>query len=313
MMMRTIGSLSSSVLGIGCNNMGRGLDQRATQEIVNVALECGINYFDTADKYGETRSETFLGEAIKSKRSNVIVATKFGLVLPDQPESGGASADWIRKAVQGSLTRLGTDYIDLYQLHRPDPKVPLEETLGALNDLVLEGLVREIGVSNATAAELHEAHDVSTANGFAKYVSVQNEYSMIRTGSETDGVFDFCEATGTAFVPYYPLASGLLTGKYQHGKADPEDTRLATIKLYQDWFSNDDKNLAKDIVSALIAEGYDPLVAAIQWILRQSSVSCVITGASRPQQVVDNTRAADAVLSTEGLVAISAIVAEVRT
>ncbi len=313
MMHRTIGSLSSSVLGIGCNNMGRGLDQKATQEIVDTALDCGINYFDTADKYGETRSESFLGEAIKGKRSQVIVATKFGLVLPDQPESGGASASWIRKAVVGSLARLNTDYIDLYQLHRPDPNIPLEETLGALNELVLEGLVVEIGVSNATAVELQQAHDVSTANGFSKYVSVQNEYSMIRRSSETDGVFDFCETTGTAFVPYYPLASGLLTGKYQHGKPDPEGTRLSTIKLYQDWFSDDDHELAKDIVSALISEGYDPLVAAIQWILRQSSVSCVITGASRPQQVLDNTAAVNTALSSKDLDAISAIVAEAST
>lgn len=313
MMHRTIGSLSSSVLGIGCNNMGRGLDQKATQEIVDTALECGINYFDTADKYGETRSESFLGEAIKGKRSQVIVATKFGLVLPDQPESGGASAGWLRKAVVGSLARLNTDYIDLYQLHRPDPNIPLEETLGALNELVLEGLVVEVGVSNATAAELQQAHDASTANGFSKYASVQNEYSMIRRSSETDGVFDFCESTGTAFVPYYPLASGLLTGKYQHGKPDPEGTRLSTIKLYQDWFSDDDHELAKDIVSALISAGYDPLTAAIQWILRQASVSCVITGASRPQQVVDNTAAVNAALSTKDLEAITAIVAEVRT
>lgn len=313
MMHRTIGSLSSSVLGIGCNNMGRGLDQKATQEIVDTALDCGINYFDTADKYGETRSESFLGEAIKGKRSQVIVATKFGLVLPDQPESGGASAAWIRTAVEGSLRRLNTDYIDLYQLHRPDPNIPLEETLGALNDLVQEGLVVEIGVSNATATELQQAHDVSTANGFSRYVSVQNEYSMIRRLSETDGVFEFCEASGTAFVPYYPLASGLLTGKYQHGKPDPEGTRLSTIKLYQDWFSADDHERAKDIVFALISDGYDPLAAAIQWILRQSSVSCVITGASRPQQVVDNTAALDAELSTEDLEAISAIVAEVRS
>jgi aryl-alcohol dehydrogenase-like predicted oxidoreductase len=293
--------------------MGRGLDQKATQEIVDTALDCGINYFDTADKYGETRSESFLGEAIKGKRSQVIVATKFGLVLPDQPESGGASASWIRKAVVGSLARLNTDYIDLYQLHRPDPNIPLEETLGALNELVLEGLVVEIGVSNATAVELQQAHDVSTANGFSKYVSVQNEYSMIRRSSETDGVFDFCETTGTAFVPYYPLASGLLTGKYQHGKPDPEGTRLSTIKLYQDWFSDDDHELAKDIVSALISEGYDPLVAAIQWILRQSSVSCVITGASRPQQVLDNTAAVNTALSSKDLDAISAIVAEAST
>lgn len=311
MMQRKIGALSTSVLGIGCNNMGRGLDQGATEEIVNTALDCGINYFDTADKYGETRSETFLGRAIKAKRSQVIVATKFGLALPDQPESGGASAKWIRKAVEGSLARLDTDYIDLYQLHRPDPNVPLEETLGALNDLVQAGLVREIGVSNASAAELKQAHDLSVANGFSKYVSVQNEYSMIRRSAETDGVFEFCESTGTAFVPYYPLASGLLTGKYQHGKPDPEGTRLSTIKLYQDWFSNEDHELAKDIVSALVKEGYDPLVAAIQWILRQPSVSCVITGASRPQQVLANTGAADAALANKDLVAISDIVSEV--
>jgi aryl-alcohol dehydrogenase-like predicted oxidoreductase len=288
---RKIGELEVSVLGIGCNNMGRGLDEAGTKAVVDAALECGITYFDTADKYGETRSEEFLGKALKSVREQVIIATKFGLVLPDIEGSGGASARWIRQAVTDSLRRLGTDYIDLYQLHRPDPAIPLAETLGALNALVAEGLVREIGVSNATAQDLREAWDLAQNSGLRPYRSVQNEYSMIRRDPESDGVLDFCARTETKFVPYYPLASGLLTGKYRHGQEDPSDARLATLKLYQDWFSDADRTRAKDIVAALDKEGINPLAAALHWILRRSEVGTVITGASRPEQVHANFRA----------------------
>ena len=291
MMTRTIGALEVSVLGIGCNNMGRGLDEDGTRAVVDAALECGINYFDTADKYGETRSETFLGKALAPHRESVIIATKFGLALPDSPDSGGASARWIRKAVTGSLSRLGTDYIDVYQLHRPDPNVPLAETLGELNALIHEGLVREIGVSNASAAELQEAWDVASVAGLTPYRSVQNEYSMIRRTPETDGVLEFCSRTTTKFVPYYPLASGLLTGKYRHGQPDPTDTRLATLKLYQDWFSERDHTVAKDIVAGLEAHGINPLAAALGWIARRDEVASVICGVSRPEQVLDNVRA----------------------
>ena len=290
--------------------MGRGLDEAQTKEIVDTALESGINFFDTADKYGETRSETYLGRAIKNRRDQVVVATKFGLVLPDQPDSGGGSAKWIKQAVKQSLQRLDLDHIDLYQLHRPDPKVELAETMGALTELVRQGLVREIGVSNATADDLGNAKSLAGLHNFASYKSVQNEYSMIRRDVETNGVLEFCEKTDTAFVPYYPLASGLLTGKYRNGQPDPTTTRLATIKLYQDWFSDGDRQLAKNIVERLIESGYQPLSAAIQWILRKEAVASVITGASRPEQVRDNARAVEQPLSKEDLGAISAIIAD---
>jgi len=309
-MHRNIGTLSVSVLGIGCNNMGRGLDELGTKNIVDAALDNGINFFDTADKYGETRSELFLGKALGDRRDKVIVATKFGLTLPDNPRSGGGSARWTKSAIKDSLNRLGTEYVDLYQIHRPDPTVPMEETLEALTELVQQGLVREVGISNVTLEILENAHEISTERGFVQLRSVQNEYSMIRREVEQNGILKFCEQTGTAFVPYYPLASGLLTGKYRHGQQDPEDTRLATIKLYQDWFSDDDRSLAKDIVEEVLKLGLDPLASAIQWILRQQSVATVITGASRPEQVTANAQAVSVPMPQEDLEAISAIIAK---
>ncbi|HKY99178.1 MAG TPA: aldo/keto reductase [Gemmatimonadaceae bacterium] len=214
MQKRRIGRLDVSVVGIGCNNFGRRLDEKATAKVVNAALDEGINFFDTADTYGSTKSEEFLGRALGKRREDVIIATKFGMKV--DAERKGARPEYVKRAAEDSLRRLGTSYIDLYQLHTPDETVPIADTLGALDELVKAGKVREIGCSNFTADELHEA-DACAKPGAARFVSVQNEYSLLHREPE-ESVLRECAALGIAFIPYFPLANGLLTGKYRKGK-----------------------------------------------------------------------------------------------
>ena len=210
MQTRTIGSLTVSVVGLGCNNFGMTIDERQTADVVSAALDAGINFFDTADMYGGTNSERFLGSALGKRRHEAIVATKFGLRASDE-FPGGARPDYVKKAAEASLKRLDIDRIDLYQLHKPDPSVPIGDTLAAMNDLVKAGKVREIGCSNFSVAQLREA-EAAVKGGAAKFVSVQNEYSLLHRDPEKD-VLPECERLSLAFVPYFPLASGLLTGK----------------------------------------------------------------------------------------------------
>jgi aryl-alcohol dehydrogenase-like predicted oxidoreductase len=211
---RRIGSLEVSVVGLGCNNFGRRLDYDATSAVVDAALDAGITFFDTADVYGATKSEEYLARALGRRRDDVVVATKFGSRLDE--ERRGARPEYVRRAVEDSLRRLGTDRIDLYQLHTPDPDVPIGETLGALDELVQTGKVREIGCSNFSAEQLREAEE-ATREGAARFVSVQNEYSLLHRAPEQD-VLPECERAGLAFIPYFPLANGLLTGKYRRGQ-----------------------------------------------------------------------------------------------
>ncbi|MBD0319837.1 MAG: aldo/keto reductase, partial [Gemmatimonadetes bacterium] len=204
---RKIGSLDVSVVGLGCNNFGSRLDAEATRAVVHAALDAGVTLLDTADIYGgDGRSEEYLGRALGSRRDDVVLATKFGMKLDDRRQ--GAHPDYVRRAVEDSLRRLNTDRIDLYQLHTPDPTVPIADTLGALDELVRAGKVREIGCSNFSADQLREARDAAPG---ARFASVQNEYSLFHRDPER-GVLDECRAQGLAFIPYFPLASGLLTG-----------------------------------------------------------------------------------------------------
>src|SRR3984885_8057503 len=207
---RTIGSLKVSVVGVGGNNFGMRIGREATAAVVDAALDAGINFFDTADIYGGAKSETYLGAALGSRRDEIVLATKFG--APYEGHEGGASAAYIRTAVEDSLTRLGTDRIDLYQLHLPDPKTPIAETIGALVELVAEGKVREFGCSNFTVDMLDEAA-ASTPDGSPGFVSVQNHYNILYREPE-DGVLEWCDGAGVAFLPYFPLASGHLSGKF---------------------------------------------------------------------------------------------------
>ena len=214
---RTLGPLEVSLVGLGCNNFGRRVDVEGTRAVVDAALEVGVNFFDTAESYGDGRSEAFLGEALQGRRDRVVLATKFG----GAPAEGRGSRDEIRKALEGSLERLQTDYVDLYQHHREDHSTPLAETFGALDELVREGKIRAYGTSNYSPAKLEEAAGLAQE----AYVSEQSEYSWLERDAEEE-LLPTCRRLGLGFIPYFPLASGLLTGKYRRGQPAPEGTRL---------------------------------------------------------------------------------------
>ncbi len=225
---RRIGQLSASVVGMGCNQLGTACDQALTAQIVGEALDAGVNYFDTADEYGRDYSdpndvdgwglsEEYLGRALKHHRDEAVIASKFGIPPPGDSSGGGGGAQWIGIAVEASLRRLGTDHIDLYQLHVPDPSVPIGETLEALNGLVRSGKIREIGCCNLSGVELEEAATVAEQAGLAPFASVQSPLNVIQRAT-LDDVMPACERLGMAFIPYYPLASGMLTGKYRRGE-----------------------------------------------------------------------------------------------
>lgn len=301
---RNIGSLKVSVVGLGCNNFGMRLDEARTAKVVHAALDAGVNFFDTADIYGGTKSEEFLGRALGAKRKDVLLATKFGMKVDEQRQ--GARPEYVKRAAEDSLRRLGTDVIDLYQLHQPDPSVPIADTLGALNDLVQQGKVREIGCSNFSAEQLREAH-ATVRSGAARFVSVQNEYSLMHRDPE-QGVLAECAKQGLAFLPYFPLASGLLTGKYRKGKPLPEGTRISSNPQRYGAFTSEE-NLER--VEALIAfaekRGHSILELAFSWLLAKDVVASVIAGATSEEQIRGNAKAADWHLSAEELRDVDAI------
>lgn len=285
---RRIGSLEVSVVGVGCNNFGRRVDEAGTRRVVDAALEAGINFFDTADIYGdEGASERFLGSALKGRRSNALIATKFG--KPMDEARRGARPEYVRRAADASLQRLGTDHIDLYQLHEPDPEVPIAETLGALNDLVREGKVREIGCSNFSVEQLREA-EAAVRPGDARFVSVQNEYSLFHREPE-DGMLAECARQDVAFIPYFPLASGLLTGKYRKGEPVPEGSRLSGGR-YGSMLSDENLERVEQLIAFAEARRHTLLELAFEWLLDRPQVASVIAGATRPEQVRSNAAAA---------------------
>lgn len=280
--------LTVSVVGLGCNAFGRRIDAEQTAAVVHAALDAGVTLFDTADAY--TDSEQLLGQALGSRRDDVIVATKFGMDVqgangPDWGVRG--SRRYIRKAVDASLTRLGTDWIDLYQMHWPDPLTPVEETLAALHELVAEGKVRYVGSSNFAGWQVVDADWVARSAGFERFISAQNKYSLYDRGVEADLV-PACEHAGVGILPYFPLEYGLLTGKYRRGEPAPEDTRLATRAgpLEKADF---DRIEALERFAADCGIGI--LDVAIGGLAAQPAVSSVIAGATKPEQVVANVAA----------------------
>jgi aryl-alcohol dehydrogenase-like predicted oxidoreductase len=283
---RALGSLQVSEVGIGCNNFGTRLDQEQASDVVTAAIESGINFFDTADIYGATKSEVFLGQALQGQRGNVIVASKFGMPIDDT--HFGASPEYVRSACEASLRRLNTDYIDLYQLHYPDEKTPIADTLGALGELVAAGKVREIGCSNFTPAQLLEAK--SAAGDGPAFVSVQNQYSLLDRTPESDGVLDACNELGIGFLPFYPLANGLLTGKIRPGQPVPEGTRLSKMAPERSahWLSDEIQARVGTLLAYADAANTPILTLAFSWLLRHREVSSVIAGASSPEQVRAN-------------------------
>ena len=287
---RKVGSLPVRVVGIGCNNFGSRIDEKRSHEVVNAALDAGINFFDTADMYANGKSEELLGQALGRRRSDVIIATKFGQVM--EGHGRDARPEYIRKAFQASLRRLNTDYIDLYQLHLPDPDVPIAETLGALDELVKAGQVREIGCSNFSAEQLREAEAASSARpGSARFVSVQNEYSLLHREPE-DAVLAECKRQGLAFLPFFPLKSGLLTGKYRKGKPIPEGTRVAKFERYRQLLTDENLDKVESLIDFAESRGHTLLELAFSWLLAHGVVASVIAGATSAQQVRDNAGAA---------------------
>jgi aryl-alcohol dehydrogenase-like predicted oxidoreductase len=300
---RRIGSLNVSVIGLGCNNFGRRLDADRTAAVVGAALDAGITFFDTADIYGGTKSEEFLGRALGKRRGDVVVATKFG--MPVDEHRRGAKPEYIRRAVEYSLRRLGTDRIDLYQIHQPDPDTPIGHTLGTLNDLVRAGKVREIGCSNFSAGQLREAENAART-GAARFVSVQNEYNLLHREPEDD-VIPECLRMGLAFIPYFPLASGLLTGKYRQGRPAPQGSRLES-RFGTEPFTDENLALVESLLQYTTSRGRTLLELAVSWLVMRPTVASVIIGATSPQQVKSNVASGGWRLTERELADIDAIV-----
>jgi aryl-alcohol dehydrogenase-like predicted oxidoreductase len=282
---RRIGKLEVSVIGLGCNNFGWRIDEQTTRSVVDAAISAGINFFDTSDTYGKTKSEQFLGRALAGKRKGAIVATKFG--KPVDETHTGARPEYVIQACNDSLRRLGMDYIDLYQLHAPDPTVPIADTLGALNELVIAGKVREIGCSNFSAEQIVEAERTSASRHLARFVSVQNHYNMLKRDDDHD-VIPACERFGIAYLPYFPLESGLLTGKYRKGKGAPEGTRIADGGWLAEKFTDRNMEIIEQLIAYASANDHTLLELAMSWLLRLPVVASVIAGATSAQQVKDN-------------------------
>jgi len=301
---RSIKGLSVSVVGMGCNQLGVACDEQGAAALVNEAIDAGITYFDIADEYGRRYfdptdpswgvAEEYLGKALRGKRDRVVIATKFGVRPPTRPELGGASAAWIARAVEDSLRRLQTDYIDLYQLHVPDPTVPIAETLGALHELVSVGKVRVIGCSNLSLAELQDADRVATELGVEKFASIQAALNIFSRSALND-LMPACEQLGLAFIPYYPLANGVLTGKYGRGRPLPTGPRL--FEQIDDATREkilSDRTFARleALETYAIDRGHTVLELAFAWLLAFPAVATVIAGIARPGQATSNANAA---------------------
>lgn len=308
MQTRRIGTLEVSVVGLGCNNFGMMVDAERTRAVVDAAIDAGVNYFDTAESYGLGQSEEFLGAALGGRRADVLVATKWGHTIGLAAGERGGDPARIRSSLEASLRRLGTDWVDHYQLHRPDPDTPQEDTLGALEELRVEGKIREIGCTYFSAAELADAERAAAAIGVPSYPSVQNQYSLLTRAPENDGVLDACRRSGIAFVPFFPLESGLLTGKYRLGEAPPKGTRLAAWGERASKFIDDDRLRTVAALTAFAeTRGRSMLELAMSWLVSNPLVATVIAGATKPEQVIANVAAAGWVLTPEDHAEIDAL------
>jgi aryl-alcohol dehydrogenase-like predicted oxidoreductase len=302
--------LQVSVVGLGCNNFGMRCDYDQTVAVVDKALDVGINLFDTADVYGGAgRSEEFLGKALQRRRSDVLIATKFANRMGEGPMKSGGSRRYIMAAVEDSLRRLQTDYIDLYQMHVPDAATPIDETMRALDDLVTSGKVRYLGHSNFTGWMTAEAHYVAQARGYAPFIAAQNQYSLLDRGIEKELV-PACEKYGVSVLPYFPLASGFLTGKYKKDQEKPEGARLSNPAMGRlaERIFNDHNYEVLDKLEAFAAQrGHGVLDVAIGWLACKPYVGSVIAGATKPEQVVDNAKAGEWKLTAEEMAEVDAI------
>jgi aryl-alcohol dehydrogenase-like predicted oxidoreductase len=303
---RHLGSsgLVVSVVGVGCNNFGWRIDEPQAHAVVHAALDVGITLFDTAESYGHGVSEEYLGRALAGRRDEAVIATKFGWGRGRDDDSvARGDPDYVRSAIDESLRKLGTDHVDLYQYHRPDGVTPIEETLGAMDELVRAGKVRYIGHSNFSAAQVAEADELAGARAWSRCISAQNEYSWLARDAERD-LIPACERLGLGLLPYFPLGSGLLTGKYRRGEPPPEGTRFAATGRVVD-------DQVWDRVEALEAFARERslrlLDVAIGGLAAQPAVASVIAGATTPEQVRANAAAGEWEPSPDELAALVAL------
>jgi aryl-alcohol dehydrogenase-like predicted oxidoreductase len=310
MKLRNLGKsgLRVSLVGLGCNNFGMKLDVEGTRKVVHKALDLGITLFDTADIYGNAGgSETCLGQVLGDRRKDIVLATKFANPMGPGDMAKGASRRYIVSAVEASLKRLQTDWIDLYQQHVPDPLTPIDETLRALEDLTRAGKIRYVGCSNFKAWQVVDAQWTARNAGMNGFVSCQDEYSLLVRDLEQE-LQPAAEAYGLGILPYFPLASGLLTGKYRRNESLPDGARLTLVKRLADRYMTD-ANWAKVEKLADFCERHDRsmLELAFSWLAGRPQVSSVIAGATTPDQVEQNVKAAEWVLGPEDLVEIDRI------
>ena len=297
--------LQVSQVGLGCNNFGGRIDLETSRRVVHKALDLGITLLDTADYYGNLGgSETILGQVLGERRKDNVLATKFGFAMDAAGTLKGASRRYIFSAVEASLRRLQTDWIDLYQLHVPDPLTPLEETLRALDDLIRQGKVRYIGCSNLPAWQVVESQWISRELGIHAFASCQDEYSLLVRGIEKE-LLPAMQAHGLGLLPYFPLASGMLTGKYKRNAPLPEGSRFAAWKALGDRYANEANfDTVERLEKFSQQRGHNLLELAFSWLAAHPAVSSVIAGATRPEQVEQNAKAVDWALTPEDLTEI---------
>ncbi len=315
MQIRNLGSsgLRVSAIGLGCNNLGGRIDLAASRRVVDAALDAGITLLDVADVYGRDHhhgaSEEALGEILGARRHDVVLATKFGLPMNPEGTLGGASRRYVMRAVEASLRRLRTDVIDLYQLHKPDPLTPIEETLRALDDLIRDGKVRYVGCSNLPAWQVAQAQHLARELGVHRFVSCQDELSLVATDARRE-LLPAIEQYGLGLLPYFPLASGLLTGKYRRDTAPAADTRFGAWKqLGAAYLTERNWIVVQRLEEVAREHGHRLIELAFGWLLAQRCVSSVIAGATRAEQVHGNVAAGAAALSAETLAAVEAALA----
>jgi aryl-alcohol dehydrogenase-like predicted oxidoreductase len=311
MQYRSIGKsgVQVSEIGLGCNNFGWRLDRERSRAVIDKAIDAGITLYDTADVYGQGGSETIMGEILGERRKQIVLATKFGLPMDKEGLKKGASRRYIMSAVEDSLRRLQTDWIDIYQLHRPDGVTPMEETLRALDDLITQGKVRYAGCSNVPAWQVADAAWIAKTRGFAGFISCQDEYSLIVRGIEAD-LIPATEAYGLGVLPYFPLASGLLTGKYRKDAPLPEGARLTNLKgqpFFEKYVTGKNLDIASKLEEFAASRGHSLLDLAFAWLLAQKCVSSVIAGATTAEQVEANVATAGWVLTAEELAEIDKV------
>jgi aryl-alcohol dehydrogenase-like predicted oxidoreductase len=290
--MRSIGAIPVPLAGIGCNNFGRRIDEDRARKVVDAAFEVGATLFDTADLYGDGRSEEFLGRALGRRRDEAVIVSKFGMRKPPDGLSGGDPA-WAVRACEDSLTRLATDRIDVYLLHTPDDSTPVADTLTAMSRLVDEGKVREIGCSNFSAKQLDEAEEAAKEKGVRRFVTVQNEYSLLAR-EEREEVLPACRRLGLSFMPYFPLSSGMLTGKYRRGQPPPPGTRMAGRDGWDEFLTDERFDVVERLGEFAEQHGHTILELAMSWLATQPEIATVIAGATSPEQVRMNAEAVEA-------------------